>query len=106
MIHVFKKPLFISLFVCVFGLIAVTFFRIPMLDGIVEYKLKLVHFIQDEKLAFRDLFFPSEELIRMNISPMSIRLKPIGWVLFVLIHFGLPLLIFLRLHFGQKKQDA
>jgi hypothetical protein len=55
------------------------------------------------KVALRFLLGLDLETVRLNNITPQIHLKPIGYVLFVLIHVGLPVLAGLRVHFANIK---
>jgi hypothetical protein len=78
---------------------------IPMYDGIFHYDYELVHFQVESKVALSYYFgFGLDRTIANGKLPTHFELKPIGYVLFVLIHIGLPTLIAIRLKIGNARK--
>jgi hypothetical protein len=99
------KPILIGILVSAFLLILCLFVRIPMYDGIIHYDHELVHFQLESKIALS--YFIGNGLDKTVVSgvyPTHFELKPIGYVLFVLIHFGLPTLIAIRIKMSNARK--
>nr|WP_294859505.1 hypothetical protein [uncultured Fluviicola sp.] len=100
-----KKPI---LFGFLFGLLLLVlciFIPIPMYDGIFHYDYELVHFQVESKVALSYYFgFGLDRTIANGKLPSEFELKPIGYVLFFLIHIGLPSLIAIRLKMGNARK--
>ena len=105
-----NKPYFAlvaALFVALAMVLVSWFFSVPIYDGIYTYKQKLVAFQIEQKVALPHLLgIHMETATEQGIVPQSVRLKPIGYVLLLLIHFGLPVLVYLRYYFARLKQRS
>ena len=104
-----EKPLLLGLLVGLFLLILCVFVPIPMYDGIFHYDKGLVHFQMESKVALSYYFgFGLDKASSNGILPTSYELKPLGYVLFGLIHIGLPSLVAIRFKTSnaRKKLDA
>ena len=103
-----QNPLFIGCATGIVILVCCLVFTIPMYDGVYHYEKGLFLIEHDGKVALRFVLGLDLETIKMNNITPQIHLKPIGYVLFVLIHVGLPVLAGLRVHFAnlKKKQAA
>ncbi|WP_341902209.1 MULTISPECIES: hypothetical protein [Fluviicola] len=100
-----KKPLLFGFLVGLLLLILCVFIPIPMYDGIFHYDYELVHFQVESKVALSYYFgFGLDKTIANGKFPTHFELKPIGYVLFVLIHIGLPSLIAIRLRMGNARK--
>lgn len=103
-----QNPLFIACVTAIIILVSCLVFTIPMYDGIYHYEKGLFLVEYDGKVALTQLLGMDVASLKINEILPVIRLKPIGYVLFVLIHIGLPVLVGLRIHFAhlKKKQAA
>lgn len=100
-----KRPLLLGILVGVILLVLCIFVPIPMYDGILHYDHELVHIQTEGKVALSYYFGNGLERTRANgILPTQIELKPIGYVLFVLIHVGLPALVAIRFRMSNEKK--
>lgn len=92
----FNNPVVVTvgLALVIFGIFA--FITIPMLDGYFFYDKELVHIKMEGKVALRQLWGAGlEEAIKNGIIP-TVQLKPMGYVMLVLVHIGLPTLVGIR----------
>jgi hypothetical protein len=101
-----KNPVLIGLTTGLLLLICCSVFTIPMYDGVYHYEKALFLVEQDGKVALRYLMGFDLETVQLNNITPEIHLKPIGYVLFVLIHIGLPVLAGLRVHFANLKNAS
>lgn len=100
-----KKPILFGFLVGLLLLILCVFVPIPMYDGIFYYDYELVHFQVEAKVALSYYFgIGLDKTIANGELPTHFELKPIGYVLFVLIHIGLPSLIAIRLKIGNARK--
>lgn len=100
-----KKPILFGFLVGLLLLVVCVFVPIPMYDGIFHYDYELVHFQVEAKVALSYYFgFGLDRTIANGKFPTQFELKPIGYVLFVLIHIGLPSLIAIRLKLGNARK--
>lgn len=100
-----KRPLLFGFLVGLLLLVLCIFIPIPMYDGIFHYDYELVHFQVESKVALSYYFgFGLDKTIANGELPTHFELKPIGYVLFVLIHIGLPSLIAIRLKMGNARK--
>lgn len=105
--NVFQRPWVVGVTVAIVLFLLCAFVPIPMYDGVFCYKKELVDFQSEGKVALSYFFGIGLHKIEiMGLQPTTIRLKGIGYVLFGLIHLGLPVLIALRVHFSRQKQEA
>ena len=101
-----KKPLLLGVLIGVLLLMLCIFIPIPMYDGIFHYDYELVHIQTEAKVALSYFFGFGVERTRANgILPVRFELKPIGYVLFVLIHVGLPALIAIRVKMSNTRKQ-
>lgn len=98
-----KSPFFISLTTFILLAIMCVVFTIPMYDGIYHYEKALFEFDNEGKVALRYLLGMDLETVTLNNITPTIQLKPIGYVLFGLIHIGLPILAGLRVYFANQR---
>lgn len=92
----FNHPVVIAvgLALVIFGIFA--FMTIPMLDGYFFYDKGLVHIKMEGKIALRQLWGAGlDEAVKNGIIP-TVKLKPMGYVILVLVHIGLPTLVGIR----------
>jgi hypothetical protein len=102
-----QNPLVIGAATGIVILVCCLVFTIPMYDGVYHYEKGLFLVEHDGKVALTHLLGMDVETLKLNEILPEIRLKPIGYVLFVLIHVGLPILAGLRVHFANlKKKQA
>jgi hypothetical protein len=100
------SPLAFGVFTAIGILLVCVFVNVPMYDAVFNYKRELVSFQAEGKASLRYLLgLDLEQAKMMDIEPSSIALKPIGYVLLVLIHLGLPLLIMLRFRFANARKE-
>ena len=100
-----KQPLLFGFLVGLLLLVLCIFIPIPMYDGIFHYDYELVHFQVESKVALSYYFgFGLDRTIANGEFPTRFELKPIGYVLFVLIHIGLPSLIAIRMKMGNARK--
>jgi hypothetical protein len=105
--RLFATPWLVGVVLGLLLLLVCSLVPIPMYDGIAYYKRGLVDFHSERKLALSYFFgIGTERLTLLGIQPTSFQLKNIGYVLFVLIHIGLPALVALRIHFAQQRKSA
>lgn len=97
------NPFLISTLIFVLLVLICTVFTIPMYDGVYRYEKALFLVEHEGKVALRFLLGMDLETVQLNNITPQIHLKPIGYVLFVLIHIGLPVLAGLRVHFANIK---
>lgn len=96
----------IAVYVALFLFILLAFVRIPIYDGVFFYDHDLVHFTNESKVALSYFFGNGlEKEMKNGILPSHFELKPIGVALLVVIHFGLPILVGLRVKFGRAKKS-
>ncbi|MNE96406.1 hypothetical protein D3C80_1946070 [compost metagenome] len=77
-----------------------------MYDGIFHYDKGLVHFQLDSKVALSYYFgFGLSSASSNGIIPSSYELKPLGYVLFILIHIGLPALVAIRFKMSNARKN-
>lgn len=100
-----KNPLFIGLTTGLLLLICCSVFTIPIYDGVYHYEKALFLVEHEGKIALRFLLGMDLEKVQLNNITPKIHLKPIGYVLFVLIHVGLPVLAGLRVYFTNIKNN-
>lgn len=102
-----QNPLVIGCTTGIIILVCCLVFTIPMYDGVYHYEKGLFLVEHDGKVALTHLLGMDVATLKLNEILPEIRLKPIGYVLFVLIHIGLPVLAGLRVHFANlKKKQA
>lgn len=104
-----ERPILLGVLVGLFLLILCALVPIPMYDGIFHYDQGLVHFQLESKIALSYYFGPGTNGTAVNGTlPSHFELKPLGYVLFALIHIGLPVLIAIRFKMSnaRKKLDA
>lgn len=102
-----QNPVLIGLTTGLLLLICCLVFTIPMYDGVYHYEKGLFLVEHDGKVALTHLLGMDVTSLKLNEILPEIHLKPIGYVLFVLIHVGLPVLAGLRVHFANlKKKQA
>ncbi|WP_343631358.1 hypothetical protein [Fluviicola sp.] len=101
-----KRPILFGLLIGVMLLVLCIFVTIPMYDGIFHYDHELVHIQTEGKVALSYYFGNGLERTRANgILPTKIELKPIGYVLFILIHAGLPALVAIRFRMSNARKN-
>lgn len=99
-----KRPILLGILVGVLLLVLCIFVTVPMYDGIFHYDHELVHIQTDGKVALSYYFGFGLDRTRANgILPTQIELKPIGYVLFILIHLGLPALVAIRFRMSNAR---
>lgn len=100
-----KRPILSGFLVGLFFLLVCVFVPIPMYDGIFHYDHELVHFQTESKIALSYYFgFDLDKTLVNGVVPTSFELKPIGYVLFVLIHVGLPALLAIRFKMSNARK--
>lgn len=100
-----EKPFLLGLLVGLFLLVLCIFVPIPMYDGIFHYDKGLVHFQMESKVALSYYFgFGLEKAASNGITPSSYELKPLGYVLFAMIHIGLPSLVAIRFKMSNARK--
>ncbi|MCC6700924.1 MAG: hypothetical protein IT221_05345 [Fluviicola sp.] len=100
------SPLAFGVFTALGILLICVFINVPMYDAVFNYKRELVDFQAEGKASLRYLLgMDLEQAKMMDLEPTSLQLKPIGYVLFILIHLGLPLLVMLRFRFANARKD-
>lgn len=100
-----EKPFLLGLLIGLFLLILCVFVPIPMYDGIFHYDQGLVHFQLESKVALSYYFgFGLDKTASNGILPGSFELKPLGYVLFALIHIGLPSLVAIRFKMSNARK--
>jgi hypothetical protein len=100
------SPLAFGVFTALGILLICVFVNVPMYDAVFNYKRELVDFQAEGKASLRYLLgMDLEQAKMMDLEPTSLQLKPIGYVLFILIHLGLPLLVMLRFRFANARKD-
>lgn len=100
-----KRPALLGVLIGLFLLVLCIFVPIPMYDGIFHYDHELVHFQVESKVALSYYFgFGLHKTLVNSVVPTSFELKPIGYVLFVLIHIGLPFLLALRFKMSNARK--
>jgi hypothetical protein len=105
--NLFRRPWLIGVLLVIVLLVICIFVPIPMYDGVFYYKKELVDFHSEGKVALSYFFGTGLEKVEvMGLKPTRVELKGIGYVLFALIHIGLPSLIALRFYFAKQKQGA
>ncbi|AEA42307.1 hypothetical protein [Fluviicola taffensis] len=99
-----EKPFLIGILVSVLLFIVCLFIRIPMYDGIFYYDNALVHFQLESKIALSYFMGIGLDKASVNgVPPTHFEFKPIGYVLFALIHIGLPALIIIRFKLSNAR---
>ncbi len=99
-----KRPILLGFIIGVLLLVLCVFVPIPMYDGIIHYDHDLVHFQVESKVALSYFFgFGLDKALVKGVFPTSFELKPIGYVLFVLIHIGLPALVAIRFRMSNAR---
>lgn len=99
-----KRPILLGCIVGVLLLVLCVFVPIPMYDGIIHYDHDLVHFQMESKIALSYFFgFGLDRALVKGVFPTSFELKPIGYVLFILIHIGLPALVAIRFKMSNAR---
>ncbi len=99
-----KRPVLLGFIVGVLLFVLCIFVPIPMYDGIIHYDHDLVHFQMESKVALSYFFgFGLDRALVKGVFPTSFELKPIGYVLFILIHIGLPALITIRFRMSNAR---
>jgi hypothetical protein len=77
-----------------------------MFDGVLYYDKELVHFHHESKIALAYFFDRGlDNVLQNGMLPSKIELKPIGIAVLVVVHFGFPLLVGLRVKFGRERKD-
>lgn len=100
-----KKPVLLGVVIGILFLILCAFVPIPMYNGILHYDHELVHIQTESNIALSYYFGIGLERTRANgILPTRFELKPIGYVLLVLIHVGLPALIAIRFKMSNARK--
>lgn len=100
------SPIAFGVFTALGILLICVFVNVPMYDAVFNYKRELVNFQAEGKASLRYLLgMDLEQAKMMDLEPSSLTLKPVGYVLFVLIHIGLPLLVMLRFRFANARKD-
>lgn len=100
------SPLAFGVFTALGILLICVFVNVPMYDAVFNYKRELVDFQAEGKASLRYLLgMDLEQAKMMDLEPTSLQLKPIGYVLFILIHLGLPLLVMLRFRFANARKE-
>lgn len=101
-----EKPFLLGILIGLFLLILCIFVPIPMYDGIFHYDQGLVHFQLDSKVALSYYFgFGLDNASSNGIIPSSYELKPLGYVLFIMIHIGLPALVAIRFKMSNARKN-
>ena len=99
-----KKPMLLGFLIGLFLLVLCVFIPIPMYDGIFYYDQELVHFQVESKVALSYYFgFGLDKTVTNGVLPTRFELKPMGYVLFVLIHVGLPALVAIRFRMSNAR---
>ena len=99
-----EKPMLLGLLVGLFLLILCALVPIPMYDGMIYYDQGLVHLQLESKIALSYYFGSGLKGAAVNgILPSHVELKPLGYVLFALIHIGLPALITIRFKMSNAR---
>ncbi len=100
-----KKPMLLGFLIGLFLLVLCVFIPIPMYDGIFYYDQELVHFQVESKVALSYYFgFGLDKTVTNGVLPTRFELKPMGYVLFVLIHVGLPALVAIRFRMSNARK--
>lgn len=100
-----EKPFLIGILVAVLLFVVCLFIRIPMYDGVFYYDNALVHFQLESKIALSYFMGIGLDKTLVNgVAPTHFELKPIGYVLFALIHVGLPALIVIRFKLSNARK--
>ena len=101
-----KRPVLFGVLIGAVLLLLCAFVRIPMYDGILHYDEGLVHYQLESKVALSYYFGIGLEKASTNgLLPSRIELKPIGYVLFGLIHIGLPVLVAIRFKMSNTRKS-
>lgn len=99
-----EKPMLLGLLVGLFLLILCALVPIPMYDGMFYYDRELVHFQVESKVALSYYFGVGLDGTAVNgVLPSRFELKPLGYVLFALIHIGLPVLVAIRFKMSNAR---
>lgn len=102
---ILKRPVLLGIIIGMLLLVLCMFVPIPMYDGIFHYDHELVHIQTEGKIALSYYFGNGLERTRANgILPTRMELKPIGYVLFILIHLGLPALVAIRFRMSNARK--
>jgi hypothetical protein len=100
-----KRPVLLGILAGILLLILCIFVPIPMYDGIFHYDYELVHVQTEGKIALSYYFGIGLEQTRANgILPNHFELKPIGYVLLIMVHIGLPALIAIRFRMSNARK--
>jgi hypothetical protein len=104
--RILKKPFLFGFLIGMIFLVLCVFVPVPMYDGIIHYDHELVHFETEANIALSYYFgFGLEKTISNGLVPVRFELKPIGYVLFILIHVGLPTLIAIRIKMSNARKQ-
>lgn len=100
----FQNPFIVALGLALVIFAIFAFITIPMLDGYLFYDKGLVHFKTEGKIALRQLWGAGlDEAMKNGILP-TVQLKPMGYVILILVHIGLPTLVGIRFAAQAKNQ--
>lgn len=109
--QILTSPLSFGVFTALAIVLICLFVNVPMYDAVFSYKRDLVEFQAEGKASLRYLLgMDLEQAKLLELTPNKLQLKPVGYLLFGLIHIGIPLLVMLRFRFAkaskaQKQQD-
>lgn len=99
-----KRPMLLGFLIGLILLVLCIFVPIPMYDGIFYYDQELVHFQVESKVALSYYFgFGLDKTVTNGVLPTRFEMKPMGYVLFVLIHVGLPALVAIRFKMSNAR---
>jgi hypothetical protein len=103
---ILEKPVLVAVLVAVILFGVASLVTIPMFDATLTYDKSLVHIQLEDKIALRNLWGAGMEQHTLDGLVPRVALKPIGWVLFILVHLGLPALIGLRFYYAKNNRKT
>lgn len=100
------SPLVISIVVFLILLIIAFGFSVPMYDSELHYFSRTVDFNVQAKVSLRHVFGIDLEDFKSNSLIPETKLTPKGVFILIIIHLGLPGLLYIRFQAAKKRNDS